>query len=836
MYSKDDSVDNITNLSIIAFFRHPTERFFTIGGKNRHRMAPKESGLEQLPPPPPSPYQHHKQNLLLVPQQPPQPNCPVDPMLIRQTTTCVSCSTTEQETENLKEQQEEQDDVSDRQSCGREACSLNSTIMGDTATTTTATSHSCWSTIFCSSWKKRLIWLGFGLILGLLCLGLWKRNNALFLLDGRQHSRNHHHHRHRTPQRRHRQPVFEELVWEPAPTDSNYDYIGRLQFCQGDTDQYNNTCFGYRLSSDQPCGGGGESRLWGDGGADGGGPQHVGTKNNPLIRMQAGLRYRLILENTAQSTATNLHLHGLHITSMGRADNVFTQSVDPGHCIAYSYFVPPDHMDGVHWYHAHLFGSARRQVNGGAFGFLIVDANQDQEEEVNHDDDLLRQRPRAPRPNFVYNQLLLLLATTSRLQPVTDYHHEDDNDNDPVLVVVNPPPHNEEKLLRRVPHTTANGLEYGATVELVAGEWTRLSVLVVDTHNAVTRQVRFDRDACHVQAVAYDGVWRNRVGGNHTVDVATMEEQQQQQEANSTLSSSSSWVFRVTGASRIDFAIKCHKESGVWYRPSYSDDPTFVETHINEDEPLVRLAMTTTFDDEWDGSLVQKRKKNNNNNIVEEEEELETWIPHRPTYLQSLLSDDEEEALQFDRLDLHDPSTTKNTLHLNITPSQINGHTFYEGIGPIATLHYGSVQQWSLDYTQYHPFHLHGHHMQIVSPGGCGNIYNQGEWFDTVAAGYDYDITAPCVIRFRLFRNDGAAGPILFHCHTFQHATAMGWVNVVLDDDNNINNNNETSLSSTLSSSFLRPNNNNSSSKISDPWDEPGSMEHLLPDCEAVGE
>ena len=798
-----------------------------------------ETALEQFPPAP-SPYQQHNQNLLLLPQQPRQPDCPVDPMLIRQAAACVSSSTTEQEEKSLKEQQEEPDDVSDRQSCGREAWSLKSMIMGDT-TTTTATSTSGWSTIFCSSWKKRLIWLGFGLILGLLCLGLWKRNNALFLLDVRQHSRNHHHHRHRTPQRRHRRPVFEELVWNQASTDSNYDYIGRLQFCQGNTDQYNNTYFGYRLSSDQPCGSGGGSGLWGDGGADGGGPQRVATKNNPLIRMQAGLRYRLILENTAQSSATNLHLHGLHINTGHH------KTVDPGHCIAYSFFLPPDHMDGVHWYHTHLFGSAE-QVNGGAFGFVIVDANQDQEEEDSGDDDdndlLTQQRPRARRPDFVYNQLLLLLATTSRLQAVTDYYHNDDNDNDPMHVVVSPsrplpPPHNEEKLLQRVPHTTANGLEYGATVELVAGEWTRLSLLVVDTYNAVTRQVRFDRDACHVQAVAYDGVWRNRVGGNHTVDVATMEEQQQpQQEANGTLSSSSSWVFRVTGASRIDFAIKCRKESGIWYRPSYSDDPTFVETHINEDEPLVRLAVTTTFDDERDGSIVQKRKKNNNNKTVkEEDEELETWIPHRPKYLQSLLSDEEEEALQFDRLDLQDRSTSKNTLHLNITASQINGRAFYEGIGPIATLHYGSVQQWSLDYTQYHPFHLHGHHMQIVSPGGCGNVYDQGEWFDTVAAGYDYDITTPCVVRFRLFRNDGAGGPIMFHCHTFQHATAMGWVNVVLDgDNNNINNNNETSLSSTLSSSFLRPNNNNNSSKISNPWDEPGSMEHLLPDCEAVGE
>ena len=592
-----------------------------------------------------------------------------------------------------------------------------------------------------------------------------------------------------TTERTFLQNQFPQLVWQPACPEAPYDYIGRLQFCQGPTDQFNNTYYGFRLQSNQSCGG------WS-------GPH--GPPPNPVIRMQAGKRYHLILENTAPQDATNLHLHGLHIASYGPADNVLTQSVDAGKCISYHYHVPAHHMEGVHWYHTHLFGRTLAQINGGAFGLLLIDpADENENDDTDQDETessrsssstttttttttttapgpLARTATIPPRPDFVYHQQFIVLFTSKRWAP------------EPHSDTVVPPSSSRHK---KVPHTTVNGLPVGtATLDVPAHQWTRLSLLVVDTKDAVARQVRFDPQACHVHAIAFDGVWRNRVGGE---------------------SAPESPVFSVTGASRLDVAIQCRRDSGIWYRPTYSDDPTLQETTVEKDEPVLTLKVTG---------------HNNNNNDDDDNGALELWIPPRPSYLQSLLTASETEELHFTAEDTLADGFETNTLRVNITPSQINGVAFYVGIPPLATLHYGTVQQWSLDYTQYHPFHLHGHHMQVVSPGGCGNVYQQGEWFDTIAAGYAMDIQTPCRVRFRLRGDDGAAGPVLFHCHTLDHETAMAWVNVVNHDDDNDNNNDINNhnhphhhVGDATTAAGSNPN----------PWQAPGAPQKPLAQCQA---
>lgn len=40
---------------------------------------------------------------------------------------------------------------------------------------------------------------------------------------------------------------------------------------------------------------------------------------------------------------------------------------------------------------------------------------------------------------------------------------------------------------------------------------------------------------------------------------------------------------------------------------------------------------------------------------------------------------------------------------------------------------FGSLNEWQLNATRTHPFHLHLYHQQIVSPGGCGADYDEGE-------------------------------------------------------------------------------------------------------------
>ena len=74
---------------------------------------------------------------------------------------------------------------------------------------------------------------------------------------------------------------------------------------------------------------------------------------------------------------TNVHTHGLHITSAAPGDDIFTE-VGPGDTYTYTYSIPSDHMGGTFWYHPHHHGSTASQAGGGAAGMIIVEDATDQ--------------------------------------------------------------------------------------------------------------------------------------------------------------------------------------------------------------------------------------------------------------------------------------------------------------------------------------------------------------------------------------------------------------------------------------------------------------------------
>ena len=69
---------------------------------------------------------------------------------------------------------------------------------------------------------------------------------------------------------------------------------------------------------------------------------------------------------------TNLHTHGLHVSSVAPGDDIFTE-VEPMHTGAFAFAIPDFHMGGTHWYHPHHHGSTALQAGGGAAGLLIVE-------------------------------------------------------------------------------------------------------------------------------------------------------------------------------------------------------------------------------------------------------------------------------------------------------------------------------------------------------------------------------------------------------------------------------------------------------------------------------
>ena len=74
--------------------------------------------------------------------------------------------------------------------------------------------------------------------------------------------------------------------------------------------------------------------------------------------------------------STNLHTHGLHISSGGRNDNVFLDlppsTNDTPNELFLDYKLPPNHVAGTFWYHAHRHGSVAYQLANGMAGALIV--------------------------------------------------------------------------------------------------------------------------------------------------------------------------------------------------------------------------------------------------------------------------------------------------------------------------------------------------------------------------------------------------------------------------------------------------------------------------------
>eukprot|EP00971_Amphidinium_carterae_P346914 6488673-Amphidinium_carterae.1 len=78
-----------------------------------------------------------------------------------------------------------------------------------------------------------------------------------------------------------------------------------------------------------------------------------------------------------ETAITNLHTHGLHVSSKGRRDNLDYYSDDvmaevaPGGSETFKFAIPDYHMPGTHWYHPHHHHATALQAGGGAAGAAL---------------------------------------------------------------------------------------------------------------------------------------------------------------------------------------------------------------------------------------------------------------------------------------------------------------------------------------------------------------------------------------------------------------------------------------------------------------------------------
>ena len=135
----------------------------------------------------------------------------------------------------------------------------------------------------------------------------------------------------------------------------------------------------------------------------------------PVIRARPGSSLKIRLSNNLPNeinsgehdpniphafNTTNLHTHGLHVSPLGKSDNVFL-SIPPGSHEDYEIQVPATHPAGTFWYHALKHGSVALQLSSGMAGALIVEGGLDN----------------APVIREMREQILVLQQFTYRLVP-----------------------------------------------------------------------------------------------------------------------------------------------------------------------------------------------------------------------------------------------------------------------------------------------------------------------------------------------------------------------------------------------------------------------------------
>jgi FtsP/CotA-like multicopper oxidase with cupredoxin domain len=116
---------------------------------------------------------------------------------------------------------------------------------------------------------------------------------------------------------------------------------------------------------------------------------YEGSIPGPTLRVQPGDVLRINLTNDLPPNraempldtdlphhfnTTNLHVHGMHVSPSGDADNVL-RSMEPGKSYDVAIPIPDDHTRGTYWYHPHHHGSADVQISSGMAGALIVEGD-----------------------------------------------------------------------------------------------------------------------------------------------------------------------------------------------------------------------------------------------------------------------------------------------------------------------------------------------------------------------------------------------------------------------------------------------------------------------------
>ena len=368
---------------------------------------------------------------------------------------------------------------------------------------------------------------------------------------------------------------------------------------------------------------------------------------------------------------TNLHTHGLHLSGVKPADNIFT-TVFPESTQIYTYEIPCNHFSGLFWYHPHHHGSTTLQVAGGAAGALIV-------EQPNNN----RYSIVEGMPEWLYTMdELIIVIQRFPFYYLSTMFDSVDEDVDRLTSFERPPGGSCRDFI------TLNG-KYQPDICLTTGEYKRLRLINTDYDDPVTLYLNYGDDdgvdsddsdgSCELYLIARDGILLD----NGPRDVSHI------------------WL---APANRADVAIIC------WARDDDHESSTMYDIDITMQN----------------GDIVGYLKVSGNTMKPDDESiaeyELTSFVPNRPNYMPDLRNYNGD-FQEYRETTPGGNIITNSYWTARIGANTINGRSF-EGEGEFQTrIQVGKVNEWYIERTTTtitHPFHIHVYPFQVVEGGYDG--------------------------------------------------------------------------------------------------------------------
>jgi len=443
-------------------------------------------------------------------------------------------------------------------------------------------------------------------------------------------------------------------------------------------------------------------------------------------------------EHFCETATTNLHTHGLHVSSKGKedglayySDDVFAE-VAPGGSESFKFAIPDYHMPGTHWYHPHHHHATALQAGGGAAGILIVD------DPTGYLPDVYANMPEKILMLSAHNlQTLEDMADASQSSLLTDAVNLASTSDLPTNVFM------------------VNG-QLGPEMTITSHTWYRFRMCFAAVEQSLHLTATGDA-TCTFKLLAKDGIYLH----SFPRDITT--------------------VYMYPGA-RADVAVSCTCQTYPCTATLGSSAGRRLRGRKLQPKPPPGdggVAPDAPGGDQAEVDIMTITVTETQNGVVET---LPTYSVQRPCYLVDL----QGEAV---------PNANTGSLQLNGADRQVewngqgqsmtydavtaNGGTKYTW-APITTMQVGSVYEIEVTGAHAHPLHIHINPYQIVSLPNGGPLgegyFAEGDWHDTLLI---LDLANTDTITVRT-HTDVFTGMQVVHCHILEHEDEgmMGFIEI----------------------------------------------------------